>query len=221
VLRASSHHQKKKLTHHHPLTHKTQHTQPSLGWTDAALAAGAADAGLSRGAAALPPRGPADLVLHFISGANDEWRGILKKRARTLSALPTPTDRLAAALRWRLELVTPHAASWPAALALLATTPGAGPAAATLLAGMVDDAWHAAGDDAAGADWYAKRAAAGAAYGAAELHMVADGSPGFEETWAFLERRVRDADAAGRAVGGLVGGVERAVTGVGGGGRGV
>ena len=69
---------------------------------------------------------------------------------------------------------------------------------------------------AAGAGWYTKRGALAAVYVAAELHLLADGSPGCGDTWAFLDRRLADAEAAGRAVGGLVEGVVGRVGGVGG-----
>ncbi len=144
-------------------------------------------------------------MLHFISKANGELKDKIaagaesssgKKRrgaaADAAADAADPAARVAAALRSRLEAITPHASSWPAALATLATRPGAAPAAASLLAALVDDVLHAVGADAAaGPDWYAKRAALGAVYVAAELHLVADGSPGFEDTWAFLEKGVR------------------------------
>jgi len=158
-------------------------------------------------------RGAADLVLHFIAGANADLKRRLAavaakntKRATKGAPAADPAGAVAAALRSRLEAITPHASSWPAALATLATRPGAGPAAATLLAGMVDEVLHSAGCDASsGADWYAKRAALAAAYAAAELHLVTDGSPGWEDTWAFLERSVR----------GVLGAVERVTSAVG------
>ena len=78
--------------------------------------------------------------------------------------------------------------------------------------------------------WYSKRAVLVAVYSACEIHMLQDFSPRFSDTWAFLDRRMDDAMAGGKAaadsaaaasalLSGLPGALRRAA-GLGDGGRG-
>lgn len=50
---------------------------------------------------------------------------------------------------------------------------------------LVDEIWHAAGDNGSEIDWYAKRAVLGGIYSAAEIYMLTDGSAGklFQHTF--------------------------------------
>ena len=52
--------------------------------------------------------------------------------------------------------------------------------------------WHAAGDTATDFNYYTKRALLAGVYGATLLCWLDDRSPGFEDTWAFLDRRIAD-----------------------------
>lgn len=45
-------------------------------------------------------------------------------------------------------------------------------------------------------DPHVKRVAIGAIYGAAELYMLTDRSPGFSDTWLFIEREVHSLHTA-------------------------
>ena len=45
-------------------------------------------------------------------------------------------------------------------------------------------------------DPHLKRLAIGAIYGAAELYMLTDRSPGFSDTWLFIEREVNSLHSA-------------------------
>lgn len=55
----------------------------------------------------------------------------------------------------------------------------------------MDEIWFAAGDRATDMTWYAKRASLGMVFSATELYMLTDTSPGWEDTWAFLDRRLQ------------------------------
>jgi ubiquinone biosynthesis protein COQ9 len=57
---------------------------------------------------------------------------------------------------------------------------------------------HNAGDKSTDMSWYSKRATLAAVYTATELFMLTDVSPDFEDTWAFLDRRLSDAAEAGK-----------------------
>lgn len=43
---------------------------------------------------------------------------------------------------------------------------------------LVDEIWHAVGDDASEIDWYVKRTILGGIYSTTELYMLTDSSPG-------------------------------------------
>lgn len=43
---------------------------------------------------------------------------------------------------------------------------------------MVDEIWHAVGDDASDLDWYVKRTVLGGVYSTTEVYMLTDNSPG-------------------------------------------
>lgn len=43
---------------------------------------------------------------------------------------------------------------------------------------LIDEIWHAAGDQASDIDWYIKRAVLGGIYSASEIFMLTDNSPG-------------------------------------------
>jgi ubiquinone biosynthesis protein COQ9 len=172
---------------------------PAHGWSRDALEAGARDLGLSPAAAGLLPRGEGQLVEAFIGACNDALAAQLAGgpgplAARLAAAGDDERARLHAALRTRLEMLAPHVASWPQALAL-AAQPRNLPHALALGAAMVDAVAGALLPPAAGADWYSQRAALAAAYAAAEAAMLVDASEGFAETWTFLDRRLADAEA--------------------------
>ena len=91
---------------------------------------------------------------------------------------------------------------------------------------LMDEIWHAVGDHSSDMDWYAKRGILAAVYTATELYMLTDYSTGssnalshqilslllvllisfmdfsqyveFQETWSFLERRLKDAVNCGK-----------------------
>ncbi|XLR00737.1 hypothetical protein S83_066935 [Arachis hypogaea] len=58
---------------------------------------------------------------------------------------------------------------------------------------VVDEIWHAAGDNASDIDWYAKRTVLAGIYSTTEIYMLTDTSPDFHDTMAFLDARVKDA----------------------------
>ncbi|GKV24710.1 hypothetical protein SLEP1_g34291 [Rubroshorea leprosula] len=58
---------------------------------------------------------------------------------------------------------------------------------------LIDEIWHAAGDDASDINWYVTRTVLGGIYSTTEIYMLTDRSPDFRDTWAFLDDRVKDA----------------------------
>ena len=73
------------------------------------------------------------------------------------------------------------------------------------LARLSDELLFLAGDASVDTRWYTRRAALAAVYAATELFMTSDRSPGFDATWRFLDRRLRDVAAAGSVAEGVSG----------------
>uniref|UniRef100_A0A383W6Z6 Ubiquinone biosynthesis protein n=1 Tax=Tetradesmus obliquus TaxID=3088 RepID=A0A383W6Z6_TETOB len=164
------------------------------GWSRAALLQAAKDLQLSPSAAGMFPRGPSHLVEHIIQSNNEALAAQLQEPQvqQQLAALPLP-QRIAAAVRRRLELNTPYMDSWPQALAVLAQ-PRNSPEALRLLLQLLDEIWYSAGGDTStDASWYTKRASLAAVYMSTELYMLTDYSPGYADTWQQLDRRMQDA----------------------------
>lgn len=83
-----------------------------LGWTRSSLAAAAADLQLSPAVVGMFPRGPSQLVEHFIAQQNAELDRELQAAQQQYLALPL-RQRITAAVRRRLELNMQHMDSWP------------------------------------------------------------------------------------------------------------
>jgi len=89
---------------------------------------------------------------------------------------------------------------WQEALALIAQ-PSNVPTSISELSSLSDDIWFLAGDTSVDTSWYTKRASLSTIYAATELFMTMDKSPNFAETKEFLDRRLRDVQIVGGAVG--------------------
>ncbi|XAR67213.1 hypothetical protein NMG60_11013691 [Bertholletia excelsa] len=163
---------------------------PRLGWTEAAMIAGARDAGLSPSVVGAFPRKEAALIEFFMDECLQRLidRIDLEEDLRDL----IPSDRISKLVRIRLEMQAPYIAKWPQALSIQAQLQNI-PTSFKQRAMLVDEVWHAVGDDATDLDWYAKRTVLGAIYSTTEVYMLTDNSPDFCDTWTFLEGRVRDA----------------------------
>jgi ubiquinone biosynthesis protein COQ9 len=170
----------------------------ALGWSQAALVAGANDLGLSPAIIGILPRKESNLVEHFIQQQNAKLVDELQQRQADLLAMRTP-QRISAAVQLRLEMLIPYINAWPQALAILARPRNTLPAL-QLLASLVDDIWYAAGDKSVDASWYTKRLLLAGVYSSTELYMLTDFSPGFQDTWAHLDRRLQDVATLGKAV---------------------
>ncbi|XP_020225062.1 ubiquinone biosynthesis protein COQ9, mitochondrial [Cajanus cajan] len=160
------------------------------GWTDNALIAGARDVGLSPSIIGSFSRKEAALVEYFM---DDCLQRLVDKidSDESLKNL-TPSDCITKLIRFRLEMQVPYISTWPEALGIQAQ-PVNVPTSFKQRAVLVDEIWHAAGDNASDIDWYAKRTILGGIYSTTEIYMLSDKSPDFRDTGAFLDARVRDA----------------------------
>jgi ubiquinone biosynthesis protein COQ9 len=162
---------------------------PFDGWTETALTAGAADAGidLPRAVNAFPG-GMAEVlaVNHQLAD-----RRMVEALARDDIGSLKMRERITRAVRLRLSLVEGQREAVRAGLSFL-LMPENVPLGPKLLYGTVDAIWLAVGDRSTDFSFYTKRALLAAVYSATLLYWVNDKSDGHAATWLFLDRRIDD-----------------------------
>ena len=160
---------------------------PFDGWTGAAMAAAAEQAGLD---AEFPhrafPRGAVDAIDYFNRVADADMAAALAEE--DLEAMRV-RERIARAVRVRLERNAGHRDAVRRGLTVLSFPPN-GPAGMRILYRTVDTIWRAAGDTATDFNFYTKRGLLAGVYGATVVYWLNDGSEEFSRTWRFLERRI-------------------------------
>ncbi len=160
---------------------------PFDGWSNTALIAAARAAGLSEGAAARAfPGGVADAVREFSRRIDSETA--VAAAELDLGALRV-RERVAAVVRIRIRLLAPHREAVRRLLSWLALPPNA-PLAARLTLRASDTLWRAIGDRSTDFSYYTKRAILAGVWSATVLYWLGDRSDDFEDTWAFLDRRI-------------------------------
>ncbi|MCJ1319691.1 Ubiquinone biosynthesis protein coq9, mitochondrial [Xylographa vitiligo] len=169
---------------------------PSQGFTTLALTRGAEDAGYLDVSTNLFLRGPFDLIhYHLVT-----QRSALKDRVQ----FPDPTIGVGAKVRalalQRLQANKAIIHRWQEALAIMALPSNVPPSIAEL-ARLSDEIWFLAGDTSVDTSWYTKRATLSAVYSSTELFMTTDTSANHRETELFLDRRLREVQSMGKAVG--------------------
>jgi ubiquinone biosynthesis protein COQ9 len=166
---------------------------PFDGWSRRSLSAGAADLGLEQGLARrLFPRAGDDLLVQVERWADRQ----MLARVGQLDELRV-RERIARLVRTRLEILGPHREAMRRATAAR-LLPGNGLAACGSLWRTVDLMWVAAGDDVRDASYYTKRSLLAAVWTATFLFWLEDRSEGFQDTWAFLDRRIDNVMQIGR-----------------------
>ena len=169
---------------------------PFDGWSDAALAAGAADAGVEQHlVSALFPLGAIDAIALHSRLADTEM-------VAAFHALPEAPQKIHLAIRalvlLRLELANQNKDAVRRALTMLAL-PAHAKLSAELLYETVDAMWRAAGNTDTGFSFYTRRATLAAVYSATLLAWLADNSGDMGKTVAFLDRRLANLAAMPRA----------------------
>ncbi len=160
---------------------------PFDGWSDAALRAGAEDAGRSPAEALNAfPAGPAEALALFSDWAD---RQMLARLEKTDLAAMKVREKVAAGVRLRLEVLEPHKEAVRRGLAFLSLPPNAGQGLKGLYR-TVDAIWTMAGDRATDYNYYTKRLLLAGVLSSTTLFWLNDRSEGHEATWAFLERRI-------------------------------
>lgn len=161
---------------------------PFDGWSDVTFRAAIADCGVDPGLArSICPRGPVDLALAF--HARDDAAMLERLQSEDLGTLKF-RDRIAAAVRFRLEAVSDKEAV-RRGTTLFALPPYAADGAKAIW-GTCDLIWTALGDTSEDHNWYTKRATLSAVYSSTVLYWLGDDSPDHANTWSFLSRRIEN-----------------------------
>lgn len=155
------------------------------GWSEATLSAAIRDSGLEAARARLAcPRGAVDLAVAYHEAGD---RALAAWLAGTDLGAMRYSDRVAAAVRHRLELADPELVRHGAALMAL---PHLAPLGLRLVWGTADVIWTGLGDASRDANWYSKRAILSSVYSATVLYWMGDDSPGKRDSWRFLDQRI-------------------------------
>jgi ubiquinone biosynthesis protein COQ9 len=162
---------------------------PFDGWTPEVLRHAAQAAGFDPVTALrVFPRGPVEAITAWVASADRAMLTALESRA---TGEMKTRQRIALAIRLRLEGLGAHREAVRRALALLAL-PHNAPAAASAVWHTVDAIWYAAGDTATDFNYYSKRGLLAGVYSATLMYWLDDKSEGFADTWTFLDRRLAD-----------------------------
>ncbi|KAI7732863.1 hypothetical protein M8C21_009866 [Ambrosia artemisiifolia] len=163
-----------------------------LGWSEAAMIAGARDVSVSPSIVGSIPRKEAALVEYFMDHCFQKLVDTIDSDDDSQFKDLVPSERIANLIKLRLQMQAPYISKWPQALSIQAQ-PSNISTSFKQRAMLVDEFCHASNDEATGVDWYLKRSIVGGIYSSTEIYMLTDNSTDFDDTWAFLNERVRDA----------------------------
>jgi len=160
---------------------------PFDGWSRKALVQGARDLGLGADEVARVFSGDALEMIEHHSRLAD------RKMTAALAKMELPSmkmrDRIRTAIQVRLQQNAQDREAVQRALAILALPQNA-VAGARLLYRTIDSIWYAVGDTATDFSFYSKRGLLAGVYSSTLLCWLNDNSEGFEDTLAFLDRRI-------------------------------
>lgn len=159
---------------------------PFDGWADTSFLAAISDTGIDPALArALCPRGAVDLALAFHARGDS---GMMQRIVASDLGQMRFRDRIAAAVRFRLEVVEDkEVVRRGVTLFALPQYAADGTRAIWNTCGLI---WEALGDTSDDVNWYTKRATLSAVYSSTVLFWLGDDSPGHQATWDFLDRRI-------------------------------
>ena len=131
-----------------------------------------------------------------------DWadRQMLARLEKTDLAALKVRERVAAGVRFRLEVLAPHKEAVRRGLSFLALPPNAGQALKSLHR-TVDAVWTLAGDRSTDYNYYTKRLLLAGVLSSTTLFWLNDRSEGHAQTWAFLERRIDEVLKVGGRLG--------------------
>lgn len=172
---------------------------PKHGWSLDAIVQGAESINYPGVAHGIFPNGGIELIHHFYAKCNRELIAKLRQEfsesteksenQTKIVEQPSPKDFAIKAIRLRLEMIIPYKETWPQALATM-TLPQNVPKSLAQLLTLVDDICYCAGDRHVDMGWYTRRIGIASIYKMVEVYLLQDKSPGHQQTWEFLERRM-------------------------------
>jgi ubiquinone biosynthesis protein COQ9 len=184
---------------------------PFDGWTSQVLATAAEEAGYPAATTLrVFPGGAIDAIAHWTAMADQSMIAAIEAEGDAFRALKI-REKIARAIRLRLEPLAGHREAVRRALALLAM-PQNVPVSLRTGWATVDAIWYAAGDRATDFNYYTKRALAGGVYSATLLYWLEDKSESQADTWNFLDRRIANVMALPKAFGGIKSKLEAAAS---------
>ncbi|KAE8776874.1 ubiquinone biosynthesis protein COQ9, mitochondrial [Hordeum vulgare] len=178
--------------------YEEEQQKPRMGWSESAMIAGARDVSVSPAIVGAFPRKEAALVEFFMDDCLQQLMDRVDAGEGELLKNLMLTERLCRLVQMRLEMQTPYISKWPQALSIQ-SQPANVSTSLKQRAVLVDEIWHAAGDDGSDIDWYAKRTVLGGIYSASEVYMLTDNSPEFHDTWTFVNRGIKGALDLGKS----------------------
>ena len=159
------------------------------GWSDAVLKAAAAEADIPLAdARAAFPRGAIDLAYEFHVAGD---RALAEALAEGFPADLRYSQKVAYAVRKRLEIAASDREAVRRGVAFFALPMNAATGTRAIWH-TADTIWTALGDTSKDINWYSKRAILSGVYSASVLYWLGDRSEGFEDSWAFIDRRISD-----------------------------
>lgn len=162
---------------------------PFDGWGVATLAAAAADEDIDLTTArSLFPRGGVDMALAFHYAGDRDLADELAEGGLTHMRY---SERVAHAVRRRLELAAPHKEAVRRSTSLFALPIYAGEGARAIWH-TADTIWKGLGDTATDYNWYTKRMTLSGVLSSTLLYWLGDTSEGSTRSWDFLDRRIAD-----------------------------
>lgn len=158
------------------------------GWSETAFRVAVADCDVAPTVAkALCPRGAVDLAVAYHLRGD----GLMLQRLKGADLTEMRfRDRIAAAVRFRLEAVSDREAVRRGATLFALPTYALDGAKAVW--NTVDLIWDTLGDGSDDFNWYTKRATLAGVYSSTVLYWLGDDSDGYAQTWEFLDRRIDD-----------------------------
>lgn len=161
------------------------------GWTQTAMSRAAEDMGVPPvEVKRLFPAGTVDLVETFYTRMDRETQAELDRL--DLESMKIRV-RIATCVKVRLQLYAQHREAVRRLVTVMSLPEVALKARVKArLFKTADLMWRAAGDTSTDFNYYTKRGLLSAVYGATLLYWLDDESEDFENTWAFLDRRIND-----------------------------
>ncbi|KAF9869252.1 rpsU-divergently transcribed protein [Colletotrichum karsti] len=174
---------------------------PEHGFTQKALTLGAKDAGYLDISTSALADGPFSLIRYHVVTKRESLAA--KSKDMINQTTETTVGEKVECITWQRLLENEAVIDrWQEALAVMAQ-PSYAAASLKELAKLADEIWFLSGDTSVDPSWYTKRASLSMIYASSELFMTNDRSLGFRDTRDFLQRRLKEVQEVGGALGSL------------------